>query len=331
MSSPLIDRFGRVHSDLRISVTDRCNLRCSYCMPAAGVPFRSHDEMLTFEEIVRVARVAAEMGVGNVRLTGGEPLVRKHLVRLVEMLAQTPGITDLAMTTNAVLLAEHAPSLRAAGLKRLNISLDTLDRQKYERITGSDELPRALEGIEAALAAGFHPIKINALAIRGQAEDDLVPLAQYARARQVQLRFIEFMPLDGDAQWAADRVLSGVEILHFLGEAFGPLQPIHPDGTSAPATEYRFADGQGTVGVICSMSEPFCGRCNRVRLTAEGKIRNCLFARDEWDARALIRSGGADEELADLIRRAVGAKNQQHGSPDGEFLRTQRTMHQIGG
>lgn len=331
LPSTLIDAFGRVHTDLRISVTDRCNLRCCYCMPAQGVSFCTHDEILTFEEIARFVRVGAGLGVSGVRLTGGEPLVRRHVCRLVEMLARVPGVDDLAMTTNAVLLAEHAAALKAAGLGRLNISLDTLDRSKFQRITGCDDLPRVLEGIEAAREAGFRPIKLNALAVRGLTEEDVVPLARFARARGLQLRFIEFMPLDGDAQWDASHVLSGEEILRILTETVGPLESASPPNSHAPAVEYRFVDGCGTIGLIHAVSRPFCDRCNRLRLTAEGQVRNCLFSREEWDARALLRAGGTDRELADLIRRAIGAKKAQHGTEDGQLARTQRTMHQIGG
>jgi cyclic pyranopterin phosphate synthase len=331
-SLPLVDTFGRVHTDLRISVTDRCNLRCFYCMPAEGVQFKPHSTILSFEEIERFARLAAEMGICEVRLTGGEPLVRKGVCDLVGMLARVPGITDLAMTTNAILLADCAEDLRAAGLNRLNISLDTLDPEKFHRITRRDELPRVLEGIEAARRAGFSDIKLNALAIRGQVEEDVVPLARFAAERGLALRFIEFMPLDGDDRWSRHQVLSGEEILDILRRAVGPLEPMDPPDARAPATRYRFVGHDGPpIGVIGSVSQPFCDRCGRLRLTADGKIRNCLFATEEWDVRELIRGGAHDREVADLIRRAVWAKKQAHGSDDGRFAKGERTMHQIGG
>jgi len=330
-SGPLIDGFGRVHTDLRISVTDRCNLRCWYCMPAEGVPFRPHEEVLSFEEIHRFVRVAARLGFREVRLTGGEPLVRKQVCRLVEMLASVPGIDDLAMTTNGVLLGQYAQALRDAGLHRLNISLDTLDRVKFERIARRDELPRVLEGIAAAQRVGFRQIKLNALAIRGQTEEDVVPLARFAREHDLQLRFIEFMPLDGDQRWRSGQVLSGEEIVAILAETFGPLEPVADRDSHAPATEYRFPDGGARIGVVNSVSQPFCGRCSRLRLTAEGKVHPCLFSIEAWDARALLRSGASDIELAELIRHAVAAKKEARGSEDGCFPRPERTMHQIGG
>ncbi len=331
MNGPLVDRFGRVHTDLRISVTDRCNVRCVYCMREDEVRFRPHGEILTFEEIRRFAQVAARLGIREVRLTGGEPLVRRDVCRLVEMLAAVPGIDDLAMTTNGILLAEYAQALKAAGLDRLNVSLDTLNREKFHRISRRDELPKVLEGIAAAQRAGFRKIKLNALAIRGYTEEEVVPLATFARHHGVELRFIEFMPLDGDDRWDPSQVLPGPEILDLLTKTIGPLEPLAEAGSRAPATRYRFVDGGPTIGLIRTVSAPFCGRCGRLRLTAEGRIRNCLFSTEEWDARAMLRTGGSDEQLAELIREAVCAKQQQHGSQSGQLLRTDRSMHQIGG
>ena len=330
-NAQLVDTFGRVHTDLRISVTDRCNIRCTYCMPAEGVAFKGHDVIVSFEEIERFVRVAVQLGIRDVRLTGGEPLVRKGICGLVRLLAAIPGIEDLAMTTNGILLPEMAGELKAAGLDRLNISLDTLDREKFLQICRHDELPKVLEGIEAARQAGFQKTKLNALAIRQQAEDDVVPLAMFARERDLELRFIEFMPLDGDDRWADDRVLSGGEILKMLAEAIGPMEPVDAADSHAPATRYRFLDGGPPVGIIGSVSQSFCDRCSRLRLTSEGKIRNCLFATEEWNARELLRSGGTDEQLADLIRQAVAAKKQEHGTDNGIFAKPDRTMHQIGG
>jgi len=330
-SNRLIDRYGRVHTDLRISVTDRCNIRCCYCMPAEGVEFRSQAEILSYEEIERFVRVAAGLGIRKLRLTGGEPLVRKGVVRLVEMLAPLPGIQELAMTTNGILLEEYAEALKAAGLNRLNISLDTLDREKFIQIARRDELPRVLEGIAAARRAGFGNIKLNALAIRGLSEDDVVPLAAYARKHGFQLRFIEFMPPGGHDRWSRDRVLPGEEILDILSAGIGPLEAASPDGSGAPPTEYRFLDGGGRVGVIPSVSQPFCERCDRLRLTSDGKLRNCLFCNRPWDARAVLRSRGSDEQLAELISSAVWAKKKARGTDDGQFAPTDRPMHQIGG
>ncbi len=330
-TGPLVDTFGRVHTDLRISVTDRCNVRCHYCVPAEGIQYRPHAEMLTYEEIERFVRVVAGMGIRKIRLTGGEPLVRKGVCRLVEMLVAVPGIDQIAMTTNGILLDQYAEALKAAGLMRLNISLDTLDRDKFQQITRHDELPRVLEGIAAARRAGFEGTKLNALAIRGLSEDDVVPLARFARENRLELRFIEFMPVDGDRKWTGDRVLLGKEILELLSREIGPLEPVSSNGSTAAATQFRYVDGGGCVGVVRSVTEPFCGKCSRLRLTADGNVRNCLFSGQQWETRPLLRSGATDRELAELIRSAVGAKSQARGTDDGQFARCDRPMHQIGG
>jgi len=300
-------------------------------MPAEGMPFRPHEEILRFEEIARMVRVAASCGVRRLRLTGGEPLVRRHVCRLVEMLAGVPGIEDLALTTNGILLDRYAEPLKDVGLSRLNISLDTLDRAKFQRISRRDELPRVLAGIEAARRAGFEKIKLNAIAIRGLSEEDLVPLARFALERGMELRFIEYMPLDGDGRWRPDQVLSADEILRLLARAFGPLEAVVEPDSRAPATRYHLARGAGIVGIVRSVSHPFCETCSRLRLTAEGKVRNCLFATEEWDVRGPMRSGATDQQLADILRRAISAKKQAHGSDDGQFAVSVRTMHQIGG
>ena len=330
-AGPLVDSYGRVHTDLRISVTDRCNIRCRYCMPAGGVQFQPRREILSFEEIERFVRVAAGLGIRKLRLTGGEPLLRKDLPRLVAMLAAVPGIVDLAMTTNGILLARHAATLKAAGLKRLNVSLDTLDPDKFRQITGRDQLPQVLEGIAAARRAGFEQIKLNSVAIRGLSEEEVVPLALFAREHGLQLRFIEFMPLDADRQWSSQRVLAGEEILRILSRAVGPLEPVKTDGSLAPAAEYRFRDGGGRIGLVPAVTRPFCGQCNRLRLTADGKLRDCLFSARQWDARAILRAGGSRQQLAHLIRAAVDAKKKAHGTDQGEFVRCDRSMYQIGG
>lgn len=328
---PLVDGFGRVHSDLRISVTDRCNIRCFYCMPAENVRFRPRDELLSFEEIARFVRVTVRLGINKVRLTGGEPLVRQDLHKLVALLAGIPGIADLALTTNGMLLAEQAHALRQAGLRRLNISLDTLSPHVFRQITRRDGLERVLEGIAAAQRVGFDSIKLNAVAIRGITEAEVVPLARFARERGLELRFIEFMPLDADQRWQHDQVLSGTEILHLLEAEFGPLEPVPPKHPGQPASDYRFAAGGGLVGFINPVTQPFCHDCNRLRLTAEGQVRNCLFSAVEWDARALLRGGASDEELALLIRQAVADKKAGHGINSDEFTRPPRAMYQIGG
>jgi cyclic pyranopterin phosphate synthase len=328
---PLIDGFGRVHTDLRISVTDRCNIRCFYCMPAENVRFKPRAELLTFEEIERFVRVVAPMGVNKLRLTGGEPLVRHDLHRLVRMLAGVPGIRDIALTTNGILLEEQARDLKAAGLRRVNVSLDALNAERFKQITRRDGLDRVLAGIFAAQQAGFRQIKLNAVAIRDLTEDEVVPLGRFARQHGLELRFIEYMPLDADGQWDHGQVLSGDEILRILEEAIGPLEPVLAEDPSQPATDFRWADGQGTVGFINPVTHPFCQRCNRLRITAEGQIRNCLFSITEWDARAVMRGGGDDAQLAALVRTSLGAKMAGHGINSDEFVRPLRAMYQIGG
>jgi cyclic pyranopterin phosphate synthase len=272
-----------------------------------------------------------KLGVRKLRLTGGEPLVRHGICRLVAMLAALDGIDDLAMTTNGVLLTQYAEDLKQAGLQRLNISLDTVSREKFREIARRDALPKVLEGIAAARHAGFKHIKLNAVAMRDQSEDDVVPLARFAREQGLELRFIEFMPLDGENRWQSGRVLPGDEILRLLTGGIGPLEPVVESDPGVPATQYRFVDGIGRVGIIASVSEPFCSRCGRLRLTAEGRLRNCLFSIEEWDVRELLRRGGSDEQLADLIRTAIGAKKAQHGADGGHFARPEKAMYQIGG
>jgi cyclic pyranopterin phosphate synthase len=326
----LKDSFGRVHTNLRVSVTDRCNLRCTYCMPEEA-RFLDRAELLTFEEMTRFVTVAAGLGVDQVRLTGGEPLVRKDLHRLVRMLAAVPGLTDLALTTNGILLAEQAAGLHAAGLRRLNVSLDTLDPGRFREVARRDGLDRVLAGLTAATRAGFARIKVNAVALRGVTELDAVPLARFCRERGYELRFIESMPI-GAGPWARARALPAAELLDLLGREVAPLVPVAGADPSAPAAEYAYADGGGTVGVIASVSRPFCGACNRLRLTAEGKVRNCLFALDEADARPLLRRPDPDDaEVADLLRRVVWAKWEGHEINTARFVKPDRTMHAIGG
>jgi len=330
ISGPLVDSFGRVHTNLRISVTDRCNIRCFYCMPHEDVKFKPRGELLTFEEIERFARVAAGLGVHKLRITGGEPLVRSDLPKLVAKLAAVPGVDDLAMTTNGMLLARQAAALKQAGLQRLNISLDAMREETFERIARRRGLDQVLAGIAEARRQGFRLIRLNAVAIRGITEDEIVPLANFARQHELELRFIEFMPLDAEQRWQNDQVLPGDEIRARLEAEFGPLPPAERPDPSQPAIDYRFADG-GLIGFINPVSQPFCGDCNRLRITAEGQVRNCLFSTVEWDARAILRGGGNDDDLAALVRACVAAKKPGHGIDEPGFLRPRRAMFQIGG
>jgi cyclic pyranopterin phosphate synthase len=328
----LIDTHGRRHTSLRVSVTDRCNIRCFYCMPDENVRFRPRDEILTFEEIVRFVRVVAQMGVHRLRLTGGEPLVRTGLPGLVKMLAGIPGIDDLALTTNGILFTPQiAAELRSAGLTRLNISLDTLREETFQKISRREGLDRVLAGIAAAQDAGFERIRLNAVAIQGLTEDEIIPLAHFARDRGLELRFIEYMPLDADGQWQSTDVLDGAEIRRILESEFGALIPISRPHPSQPASDFEYSDGRGRIGLINPVSQPFCQACDRLRLTAEGQVRNCLFSTAEWDARELLRGDGSDDELADLVRDCVRAKAPAHGINTIDFIRPERAMYQIGG
>jgi len=331
IQGPLIDGFGRIHTDLRLSVTDRCNFRCFYCMPAEDIQFLPRSEILSFEEYARFVSVVAQMGVRSVRLTGGEPLMRQELSRLVGMLSNIQGIDEVSLTTNATLLAQQASDLKAAGLRRVNISLDALDEDIFYQITRRHGLERVLEGIDAAIRVGFSPVRLNAVSIRGLTENEAVRLALFAREKQLELRFIEFMPLDADGKWNGNQVLSGEELRTLLASEIAPLEPLETEDPSQPATDYRYTDGKGRVGFIDSVTKPFCGDCDRLRLTAEGSIRNCLFSTEEWDVRRLIREGGSDEALTELIRDCVGAKKAGHGTDSGDFIRPERAMYQIGG
>ena len=328
---PLVDAYGRIHSNLRVSVTDRCNIRCFYCMPNENVQFKPREELLTFEEITRFVRVMAAVGVNKVRLTGGEPLVRHRLSELVEQLAAIPGIHDLALTTNGILLAEQAEDLKRAGLHRLNISLDGLNEETFQKISRRSGLYRVLEGIAVAEQLGFQKIRLNAVAIAGITEDEVVPLGQFARDRGLEVRFIEFMPLDAEGNWDRGQVLSGAKIRAMLEDAFTTLEPQSVDDPSQPATDYTFADGVGRIGFINPVSEPFCHACNRLRITAEGQVRNCLFSIQEWDARSVLRKGGTDQQIVDLVRDSIAAKKPGHGIDSDEFVRPERAMYQIGG
>ncbi len=329
--SPLTDTFGRTHNNLRISVTDRCNIRCFYCMPDEGVQFVDRREILSFEEIERFVRVAAGLGIDKLRLTGGEPLLRKGLPRLVAKLAAIPGMRDMALTTNGVLLADQAQSLYDAGLRRLNVHLDTLDRARFFEISRRDGLDKVLAGIERCRQIGFGPIKINAVAIKGLTEPDVVPLVRYGRERGIEIRFIEFMPLDSQNIWDHSRVLLADDIVAMLSREVCPLEDIPDRDPRAPATEYRFSDGVGRVGFIASVSRPFCLNCNRLRLTADGKLRYCLFALEEADVKTLLRNGASDAAIEEMIRGNVRGKWLGHEINSAKFVPPPRPMYSIGG
>ena len=323
----LVDPFGRTVRDLRISVTDRCNFRCQYCMPAEGMQWLPREEILSFEEIERFARICINyFGFDGIRLTGGEPLVRAHLPELVERLALL-GV-DTALTTNGATLRMHAKALAEAGLKRINISLDSLQPERFLELTRRDELDRVLDGIEAAVDAGLKPVKINAVMMRGINDDEIVDFAEFGRDKGLNVRFIEFMPLEAGDVWNEDLVVPADEIVEKINKAI-PIEPIVRG--SEPAERWRYLDGKGEVGVIASVTKPFCGDCDRVRLTAEGQFRTCLFAVDEFDMRSLLRSEANDEEIAKAIVDAVGTKWAGHSIGQVNFIRPSRTMSQIGG
>jgi GTP 3',8-cyclase len=329
---PLIDPFARRVRDLRLSVTDRCNFRCTYCMPEEGMQWQPRTELLTYEELARVAGVCvSRWGFDGIRITGGEPTVRAHLPRLFELLR--PLGVDLAMTTNGVRLPEVVHDLAAAGLRRVNISLDTLRPETFRELTRRDELPRVLAGIDAAIDAGLAPVKINCVVIRGINDDEVVDLAAFGRDRGVGVRFIEFMPLDAQGEWTMDQVVPAQEILDRIDAVFplGDEAEAHSGAHVEPAARVRYRDGRGDVGVIASVTEPFCESCDRVRITADGKFRTCLFALDETDLRALLRDGATDDELAAAIHAAVGTKWAGHRIGQVTFIRPGRSMSQIGG
>ncbi|MGH9613170.1 MAG: GTP 3',8-cyclase MoaA [Bryobacteraceae bacterium] len=331
MESSLVDTLGRVHDNLRISVTDRCNIRCFYCMPERDVKFMPREEVLSFEEIERFARIAASLGVTKLRLTGGEPLLRRSLDVLIRKLAAIPGIHDLALTTNGVLLTEQAEALYDAGLRRINVHLDTLNRDRFRQITRRDDLGRVLDGIERCQKLGYGPIKINVVAVRDLIEPDIAPIARYGREHGIEIRFIEFMPLDSQGLWNREKVLFASDIIEILSREIAPLIEIPDQDPSAPATEYRFADGVGRVGFIASVSRPFCMNCNRIRITSDGKLRYCLFAIEETDVKTLLRNGSPDEAIANAIRSAVRGKWIGHEINSAKFIPPPRPMYAIGG
>ena len=358
----LIDSFGRLHNNLRISVTDRCNIRCFYCMPADNVEFMPKSHLLTFEEMERIVRIGTTLGINRIRLTGGEPLVRRDLHVLVKRLANVPGILDIGLTTNGILLEEQAGCLKEAGLQRLNVSLDALNPEIFRAVTRRDGYERVIAGIAAARAVGFSPIKLNAVSIRGLTEDQIIPFGHLARETDTVVRFIEFMPLDADGKWEREKVLFAHEILAILEAEFGPLRPVRKqlataqsnagDSTTmnrvesfqnsllpivetvtsqAPAQEYEFADGRGRIGLIASISQPFCASCNRFRLTADGKLRNCLFSHEETDVKTPLRTGGDNSTIAKLMLECIAAKNEGHEINSAKFLQPDRPMYSIGG
>jgi cyclic pyranopterin phosphate synthase len=325
---PLVDGHGREITDLRLSVTDRCNFRCQYCMPAEGLPWLEREAILHFEEIERIVTVLARMGIRSVRLTGGEPLVRRDFPRLAGMLA--PLVADLSVTTNGYLLERDAAALVDAGVNRFNVSVDSLQRDRFFAMTRRDALPQVLRGLEALAAhPEAHPIKVNAVALRGFTEEEVLPFARFAREHPYEVRFIEFMPLDGDRSWTRDQVLTGEEIRAVIDASY-PLEA-EPREPSATARTWRFADGPGRIGFINPVSEPFCSDCDRIRLTADGKLRTCLFSLNETDVRAPLRAGASDADLEQIVRGAVWRKELKHHVNEPGFIQPARTMSAIGG
>jgi cyclic pyranopterin phosphate synthase len=326
----LIDKFDRLHDSLRISVTDRCNIRCFYCMPETEASFAPKREILSFEEIEHVVRVAVSNGVRKLRVTGGEPLVRKDLPVLIEKLTSLDGVEDIGLTTNAVLLESMAQPLWDAGLRRLNVHLDTLDAARFQQITRRNDFDRVMAGIDTALRTGFQ-IKINAVAVKGLCEPDVVPLARFGRDKDIEIRYIEFMPLDAQGLWDRSKVLLQDAMMQMIEQEIGPLIEVPDRDPRAPATEYRFADGIGRVGFISSVSRPFCLNCNRLRLTADGKLRYCLFAIEEFDVKTFLRNGASDEQIAERLRETVRAKWIGHEIHSQQFVPPPRPMYSIGG
>ena len=322
--------MGRTIVNLRISVTDRCNFRCTYCMPADNVEFMDRTNLLSFEEIHRVVTVASGLGINRIRLTGGEPLMRKDLPTLIQMINEVEGINDVAMTTNAFFLKDQAQSLKDAGLKRLNVSLDALDPEKFRDVNRRDCLQAVLDGLDTARKVGFKSIKINAVAVRNFSESEIMGLIEYGRSDGFEVRFIEFMPLDSDKVWERDKVLFGHEIIELIKEKY-ELVPVDNSLEIGPASEYTFADGKGKIGIITAVSNPFCDHCNRIRMTADGKLRTCLLSADETNLKELIRSGADDATIAETIRQAVLIKEPGHKINLDDFERPDRAMHAIGG
>ena len=330
MRDQLYDGHGRAIGDIRVSVTDRCNFRCQYCMPAEGLPWLERDDVLSFEEIERLVALMASMGVSDVRLTGGEPLVRRDFPRLAGMICSNGDVAEVSLTTNGFLLERDAEKLVRAGIDRFNVSVDSLQRDRFFAMTRRDALPRVLRGLEALAAfPEAHPIKVNAVAMRGFTEDELIPFARFAREHPYEVRFIEFMPLDADRSWSHAQVLTGAEIRAAISEVW-PLEP-EPREPHSTARSYRFADGKGKIGLINPVSEPFCADCNRIRLTADGRLRTCLFSLNETDLRGPLREGATDDDLEQIVRDAVWRKELKHHVNDPGFVQPERSMSRIGG
>jgi GTP 3',8-cyclase len=328
----LVDSYGRRIKSMRISITDKCNFRCTYCMPAEGLPWLKKAEILSYEEIVRIAHVAVDMGIEQIRLTGGEPLVRRDVPELVHQLHGIPGLHSLSLTTNGIFLKQQAKALAEAGLTRINVSLDSLLREKFTQLTRRDQLDRVLEGLaELEHYPSIRPIKINAVAIRGYTEEEVLDFVRFARNKAYVMRWIEFMPLDADQIWRKEDILTGKEIQQIIEAAYGSLIPITTGDPSETARRYTFSDGIGEVGFINPVSEPFCAQCDRIRITADGQLRTCLFATEETDLRAVIRTNADNEELAHVIRQAVWHKELKHYIGDKRFKRANRSMSRIGG
>jgi len=327
MDRELVDLFGRIHRDLRISVTDRCNFRCQYCMPEEGLDWLKREEILTFEEITRVTKILVEnYGINSVRLTGGEPTLRANLSDLISMLSELP--IEIALTTNGTNLDKKAHIFRSAGLQRVNVSIDSLKAERFKEITFRDEMKKVITGIDASLEAGLSPVKINVVVMRGINDDEIIDFAKFGRGRDVIVRFIEFMPLDADKKWSTSSVVSLEEIFSTINSVY-PLEAVKR--TNAPASRFRYKDGQGEIGIVASVTQKFCNTCDRIRITADGQFRNCLFSNEEFDLKETLRSGSSDKEICELLERAVLAKREGHGIGNVDFIRPVRSMSQIGG
>jgi GTP 3',8-cyclase len=328
----LVDSYGRHIKSMRISITDKCNFRCTYCMPAEGLPWLKKAEILSYEEIERVTRIAVNIGIEQVRLTGGEPLVRRDVPDLIRQLRKIEGLRSLSLTTNGILLKQQAAALAATGLSRINVSLDSLVREKFAQLTRRDQIDRVLEGLEELEKyPSIHPIKVNAVAIRNYSEEEVLDFVRLARRKAYVMRWIEFMPLDADQIWRKEDILTGAELKAIIENEYGPLVPITTGDPAETARRYTFSDGIGEVGFINPVSEPFCANCDRIRMTADGQLRTCLFATEETDLRAILRSGAPDEEIATTIRKAVWNKELKHYIGDKRFKRANRSMSMIGG
>ena len=327
MGKGLTDLFGRVHKDFRISVTDRCNFRCQYCMPEEGLDWLKREELLSFEEITRITKILVEnYGINSVRLTGGEPTLRANLSDLISMLSELP--IEIALTTNGISLDKNAHNFRSAGLHRVNISIDSLKAERFEEITLRDDMKKVINGIEASIEAGLSPVKINVVVMRGINDDEIIEFAKFGRERGVIVRFIEFMPLDADEKWSTLSVVSLEEIFSTINSVY-PLEVVKR--SNAPASRFRYIDGQGEIGIVASVTQKFCDTCDRIRITADGQFRNCLFSNEEFDLKEALRSESSDKEICELLEMAVSAKREGHGIGNVDFIRPARSMSQIGG